>query len=133
MRKRDRKALGRYVRWMANELELRDWTIVVSDEPCEDEFVAQQVCVRGERQQTITFRHDFRDLDPEEQRETVIHELLHAHHEICWRMVQTDLSEPLGKIGYYVFCDAYRRAMEYQIDATAKALARHLPLIEWGS
>jgi hypothetical protein len=131
MRKRDRKALGEYIRWVANEMELRDWTIVLDADPADDGLIGHCICVNGQREARIAVASNFREHPPEEQRETIVHELLHVHHEGCWRMVQTDLAEPMGKIGYYVFCDSYRRAMEYAIDGTAKALAKHLPLIDW--
>lgn len=136
MKKRDRKALGQYVRWVANELNLRDYTIHL-EYAAEVEYMRGGAgaghcsCIDGAREATITFGVFFRGLSPEEQRETVVHELLHVHHDPCWRMVQTDLSEPLGKVAYYVFCDSYRRSMEFMVDGIAKAVAPKLPLIEW--
>lgn len=131
MRKRDRRALLEYIRWVANEIELRDWTVELDRDPCDQERAGHAVCVDGQRLVLIAVHANFRNHPPEEQRETIVHELCHAHHEACWRMVQTDLAEPLGKIGYYVFCDAYRRSMEYSVDGLAKALAKHMPFIEW--
>lgn len=131
MRKRDRRELGRYVRHVADLMELRDWTVCIGHEPCEDRCDAVVHCVNGQRKLTISFSRGFRDLPAEEQRETVVHELVHAHADVCWKMVQTDLAEALGKPVYYVFCDSYRRAMEFQVDALARALARHMPLIDW--
>jgi hypothetical protein len=108
VRKRDRKALREYVR-----------------------YVADVACIDGAREATIAVAYSFRRFPPDLQRETIVHELLHVHHDPCWRMVQTDLSEPLGKVGYYIFCDSYRRSMEFMVDAIAKAIAPHLQLIAW--
>lgn len=130
MTTRDRKALGGYIRDIADKMELRDWTIDVEHEPCEG-YNAVAHCTYGQRRVSIAFAADFRDYPPAEQRETVVHELIHAHHAVCWHMVQNDLGDALGKPVYYVFCDSYRRAMEYQVDALAKVIARHMPLIEW--
>lgn len=131
MTKRDRKALLAYLRWMANEIELRDWTVVLEHDPCDRGATGHARCITGQREVRISVCAGFRDLAPGEQRETIVHELIHVHTEVCWRMVHTDLSEPLGKIAYYVFCDSYRRAMEYEVDALSKALAKHMPFIEW--
>lgn len=131
MTKRERKTLAEYVRWVADQLELRDWTIHLEHIPCDPERAGEAECVRYRRDIHISVNHRFRDYPPEEQRETIVHELLHAHHEACWRMVQADLAEPLGKIAYYVFCDAYRANMEHCVDALAKALSKHMPLIDW--
>lgn len=131
MTQRDRKTLGEYVRAVADQLWLRDWKFHLMHEPCEEGKAGNVVCVEGQREANISLARHFSELDPEEQRETIIHELVHCHLEACWRMVQGDLDEPLGKVGYYVFCDAYRRNMELAVDALAKALAPHFPLISW--
>lgn len=126
------QTLELYVRAIADALELRDWSIDVSrDAPSSEEFIASCSCAQSRKNASIYFSDVFRHVDPIEQRQTVVHELLHAHHEVCWRMVQTDLLSPLGQETYGVFCDGYRRAMEYAVDAIAEALARHLPLIDW--
>lgn len=129
--KRDRRELGRYLRWVANEMNLRDWTTAVGDGYSEDHLEAEAHCTIGQRHIVITFNEHFRDRDPEDQRETVVHELVHAHTDVCWKMVQADLADALGKPVYYVFCDSYRRAMEYAVDALSKTIAPNMPLIDW--
>jgi hypothetical protein len=131
MTKRDRKALGEYIRWVADQMELRDWTFELDLEPCESHLAGCVVCTNGARHATITVAANFRGYPPDEQRETIVHELVHVHWETCWKMVQTDLGDALGKPVYYVFCDSYRRGMEYGIDSLSKALAKHLPHIRW--
>jgi hypothetical protein len=131
MTKRDRNALARYIRWVADAIELRDWTITLDDEPCDPDYNARVDCSEGRKHATIAFHAKFREMDPEDQRQTIVHELVHAHHAVTWRMVQTDLLRPLGQETYGVFVDSYRRAMEYCVDATADALVKHLPLIRW--
>jgi hypothetical protein len=131
MKKRDRKALGGYIRDLADKLYLRDWTFHIDHVPCNEDFLASIECAKHQHEATISLAADFRDREPEIQRETIIHELLHVHHENCWRMIQTDLKEPLGKVAYYIFCDAYRANMELAIDSMNKAIALHMPFIEW--
>lgn len=131
MTKRDRAALGRYLRWVADAMELRDWTVTLGDGVCEDHLEAEALCTFGQKDIGITFGAEFRDRSAESQRETVVHELVHAHFDACWKMVQGDLADALGKPVYYVFCDSYRRAMEYAVDGLSKSIAKHLPLIEW--
>jgi hypothetical protein len=131
MTKRDRAALGRYVRWVADHMELRDWTLTLGYDECEDHLEASAHCTYGQRHLAIEFNERFRSRPAADQRETVVHELVHAHLDVCWKMVQTDLAEALGKPVYYVFCDSYRRAMEYSVDALSKTIAPHMPLIDW--
>jgi hypothetical protein len=135
--KRDRKVFVEYVRWLKNDLGLRDYTIHLEYEAGEPEEgrggvrVAHCACIDGAREATISFFSGIRYLPRDQVRESIVHELLHCHHDPCWRMVQSDLSEPLGKIAYYVFCDSYRRQMEFMVDGIAKAIAPRLPLIDW--
>lgn len=131
MNQADRKVLGTYIRDTADRMNLRDWTIVFADDPCDDHLAGNSNCVNGQRHIEISVAKTFRDHNAKEQRETIVHELVHAHQDMCWKMVQTDLAEPLGKIAYYIFCDAYRRSMEYCTDALAKTIAEQMPLIEW--
>lgn len=131
MKKRQRKALGHYLRWVANEMQLRDWTVQLAHVPCSPDTDAQIVCREGQKLLTVSVAPHFLELDPEEQRETIVHELVHAHWETCWRMVQRDLADALGKPTYYVFADSYRRGMEYGVDALAKTIAPSMPLIDW--
>jgi hypothetical protein len=119
------------MRWIADEIELRDWTITLADEPCDSDYTAKINCIEGRKHAVIAFNPEFREMDPDDQRQTIIHELVHAHHAICWRMVQSDLIQPLGQETYNIFADSYRRGMEYCVDAVADALAKHMPLIEW--
>lgn len=121
------------MRAIADELELRDWTIELAHDPCEDDLEGTADCVYGQRHLTIAVHKEFRDRPASDQRETIVHELIHAHTKVCWQMVQQDLAELIGKPAYYVFCDSYRRAMEYSIDALSKAVAGHMPLIDWPS
>jgi hypothetical protein len=129
--KRQRRALAEYIRWVADALELRDWTITLDHEPCEEHLMGHVHCTNSARNLSIAVNASFLDYTPEDQRETIVHELVHAHWETCWKMIQGDLGDALGKPVYYVFCDSYRRAMEYGVDGLAKALAKHMPLIEW--
>lgn len=131
MTKQDRKALAEYVRSVANEMELRDWTIEVLAEPCADGNVAYVTCTFGRKQAQVSFAHDFRDRAPEEQRDTVVHELVHLHLESATSMVRNDLEPWLGKQADAMFFDGYRRQIEYGVDALAAAVAKHLPVIAW--
>lgn len=138
MRKRDRRALEEYVRWIANEIELRDWTIIVdiaavaSPERADgQEWGATSQSIPGRKACTLTFPTEFRDRRLEEVRSTVVHELVHAHHAPMWEMVRIDLAPSLVQPTYDMFCCGYERWMEFAVDAVADALAKHLPLIEW--
>jgi hypothetical protein len=129
--KRDRKALEAYIREIADRLRLKHWTIRLGEDPSDEGTVAQHEAAASIHEATIWVCENFRLCHPEEQREAIVHELLHTHHEWTWRLVHTDLLEHMGRPAYNLFCDSYRRAMEYQIDALAKAFAPTVPPITW--
>lgn len=130
--KKQRKHLGEYVRWMANELELRDWTVTVSREsPVNPEYAATVDCTYGRKCLTIKFCENFlTSHTPEQQRSTVCHELIHAHFKaIQWAYnnLQTELSPSAYRMGW----EGINDQLEFGIDAMADAVAKHLPLPKW--
>jgi hypothetical protein len=131
MKKRDRAELKRYIRWIANEMELRDWTIFLAGESCENENLATCALVFGQKYATIRVCKDFRTLDADQQRKTVVHELLHCHWHAAWEMVDRDLEKALGAQADLLFSAGFNRNAEHALDATAAALAKHLPRIDW--
>jgi hypothetical protein len=131
MRKRDRRELTRYIRWVANEMELRDWTLTLADEACEPKYDATCQPAHGQKLATISVCKEFRSQDPERQRRSVVHELLHCHWHAAWEMVDADLEKALGGQADLLFSAGFNRNAEHALDATAHALAKHLPLIEW--
>lgn len=131
MKKRDRKALAAYVRTCADTIELRDWTITVGAEPAPSDADGYVVITYGRKLAYITFAEDFRSFDPDRQRHTVAHELIHCHLEPACNMVQNDLEPHLAAQGDQVFFAGFKRQIEYGVDALAAAMAKHLPHIGW--
>lgn len=82
----------------------------------------------GKRDATIQVDPDFVDEPPEEQRETLVHELVHCHLADMGNMVYEDLKHPLGITAHAIFNDGFTRALEHATDAIAKAWAAQLPL-----
>ena len=127
--KKQRKRLGEYVRAIANELELRDWTITIAhDSPDDSVYAATVECTYGRKSATIKFCENFlTSHSPEQQRATVCHELIHCHFkaiEWAYNNLQSDLSPSLFRMGWQGINDQ----LEFGIDAMADAVAKHLPL-----
>lgn len=131
MRKRDRKALCHYIRWVADEMELRDWTFELMREPAPPDAWGRTVLTYGRKLAQIYVCEEFRTLAPEKQRQCIVHELVHAHLEGATNMVFNDLDRHLGAQSDEIFGAGFRRHIEYGVDGLADALAKHLPLIEW--
>lgn len=130
------KALECYVRYVADEMGLKDWKINVLREPPNDKEHAGECDARfGRKLANITFHPGFRDDKPEEQRQTVVHELLHCHFAAAESVVYN-----MGfKSGYLtdgqrtMIDGAYMQAHEYAIDGVAAAFADVFDLIDWSA
>lgn len=130
--KKDHQALSGYIRLIADEIGLRDWSFKLLDEPPDNpDWLADVNCQQGRRFAFIRVRSDFRDSDLSDVRSTICHELVHCHLAPLQHQCDNDLDGLLGRAAAEVFSGGYRRNLEYAVDAIAEALAPHLPLIEW--
>lgn len=123
--------LAEYVRWVANEMELRDWTINVLYRPCENDAYATIYPTFGRKVADIHFHEDFRGYSADVQRHTVVHELVHLHVEAAGNMVRRDLETLLGQGADLIFWNGFKRQLEYGVDGIAMAIAKHMPHIAW--
>jgi hypothetical protein len=128
---KQQKRLGTYARWIANEIELRDWTIVISDDPPSNpDHIACMNCVYGRKRANIHVAADFWTTTPEDQRQAICHELVH----IFLKPLEFNLNnveQPLGTTAFHLLSEAHRDLAEYAVDALADAIAKHLPLPKW--
>lgn len=131
MKKRDRKALSEYIRRVADLMELRDWTVSLSKEPSPEGISARVSVTYGRKLAWIQVAPAFRDEHPDDQRQTIVHELVHCHVDAAYSMVLNDLEELLGKPADSIFLKGYKRQMEHGVDALASALAKRMPLVDW--
>lgn len=132
MRKRDRRALGSYMRKIADFMELRDWHLDLSHDPPEyDDAYATCEPIYGQKRAVFRFAVDFRERDLEGQRHTVVHELVHLHLAALTSQVECDVSEIVGRPVDSVFWKGARRNLEYAVDGLTRAIAKHMPVIEW--
>jgi hypothetical protein len=132
--RKQKDTLGAYVRWVANELGLRDWTFELVWEPPEEEnAVASVQPTEGRKVAVVKFCSDFLELKPEDQRNCVVHELIHCHHVGATDMVRLDLLKHLSQQSYEIFWGGFVRQIEYMTDGLAEAFAPHMPLIDWPS
>ena len=131
MKKRDRKALIAYVRETADNIGLRDWEIRLSGEPATEGKAASVQAAFGRKFARILVGKNFRNESPEDQRDTIVHELIHLHLEPAADMVYRDLEKILGRPADAVFTNGFDRQLEYAIDGLAGAISPSLPVIDW--
>jgi hypothetical protein len=113
----------RYARDLADRMGLKDWTIEFPGERWhanDNGGSASATLAYGRRLIRIHLPDRFHCDSLEEQRDSIVHELVHCHFAMMDGMVEDWLDGEKYK--------AYRRAWEYGIDAMAAALAPHLPL-----
>lgn len=123
------KRLQLYIRACANQLGLRDWTIVLNRELLQSGDSRAATCRRERYQKrvTLSFRPDFLQLDADTIRDTVIHELLHPHFDDVLDYVQHDMRDQLDEPRRMLMLDSMRRFIENGIDAVSCEIARHFP------
>jgi len=118
---------GEYLRELADQLALKDWTVVTLESPAEDNCVAQSQCTYGRKRISISFQVGFDRLPPEEQRQTCIHELLHAHWGAMDQVIH-DTKNSQNKDWVLRFSDTIHLHHEYGVDALADVLAEFMPM-----
>jgi hypothetical protein len=111
---------GPYIRRLADAMGLRDWTVGHDGREPYDDGRASAECVYGRKILWVRLSDDFHADKPERQRQTVVHELIHAHFSAMNRFLREELDDrPFA---------TYRLLAEYGVDALADVIAPHLPL-----
>lgn len=126
--KKQRSRLRHYIRQIANALELRDWAFTLShDPPTDADAIACIECVYGRKHAVISVAARFWASAPEEQRQTIAHELIHCHLQpTVWNLNSLGSHVPVST--FDVLMGTHRDALEFATDALADAIAPHLPL-----
>jgi len=130
MREKQFKELTRYMRWVADEIGLRDWTLTIRRSPLDidDDAFARVDCTYGRRLATVTLCKDFAQLDHDVQRHCLLHELLHCHLDPLHSLWANAVPEVVGKAAWMIFDNASRQQIEFAVDALADFLGPKLPL-----
>lgn len=120
-----------YVRGIADQVGLKDWTILCERGDREEGIVASTEVIYGRRLAYIRFRPPFFETEnPQEQRNTVAHELLHCHVDPVRAAFDDGVrdSEMLTPAVYNATWNGMRRAAEMAVDGIASAIDKFFPL-----
>lgn len=110
-----------YLRAIFDRLGLKDWEVVVEDDPPENpDAYAFVECVYGRKLAMVRLSPNYLKDAGERQRHGAVHEALHAHFTHADQAVR----ELAGMRHYGV----YKLPMEYGIDGIAVAIAPLMPL-----
>lgn len=128
----DREYIGLYLRFLADNVGLRDWTLAFpSEQPDDDRWAASCETIYGRKIANICFTDGWEHTEEGDFRATCVHELMHCHINIVWEPLNA-ISEIVGIQVYGPAHDGMRLHMEHAIDAIASEWSRHLPLpSEW--
>ena len=117
-----------YVRDIADRIGLKDWVIVLGDEPADDGNDAQIKCIYGHQRAMLWLDPEFADFTPDKQRGTIVHELIHCHlarMSHASRHVESVLGPVAGPLFSSVIEDGEEQAAESL--AVVLALAKEIP------
>jgi hypothetical protein len=108
-----------YVRRIADLMMLKDWRIEISEEPpAASDACASCDPVQGRKMATLRLSSGFLEDPPDDQRQTVVHELIHCHLGHSWRLLEANDHMSNGS----------KMALEYAVDGLADAFAPFLPM-----
>jgi hypothetical protein len=117
--------VAKYLSRLAEAMGLGDWVLDVREEPADEGTVAEIDCTLGQKHARVYLCEEWTDLDPVTQRDTLVHELVHAHLSQLRHMADTLFDEVKGG---KVAKAAFHLVEEYATEAIAQAWAPLLPL-----
>jgi hypothetical protein len=124
----DHAALAAYVSEAARGLQLCDWALEVVLGDAGEDACAKVDALYGQRRATITFGPQFATQSPTDQRDTVVHELLHLVLMPSWQYIDELLDAELGVRAARVAWLAYTQHVEYAVDQLAAIIAPSVAL-----
>lgn len=129
MNEKRHNELRDYLRWMANEMGLRDWTIQLpyGQHPADPQGAASIEHTYGRKILTVRLCEDFDSFSLERQRHYIVHELVHTHLDRIGYTVNS-LKHVTHDPVFTVFESNFNDDIEYITDAIAEIIAPHMPL-----
>lgn len=119
--------LAAWIRAAADQLGLRDWRFEVSRHPCERESIASSFVQDRSDELWVAVEPEFFQADERRRRQTLTHELLHAHFYRVTRIAEKLIERELGNRTEAVIMAAIHEVEEQTIDRLAWAVSAFLP------
>ena len=133
MKKLEKKQVQAYARKMAKRLDMSDTEVrvfVLDYSSDQDRRVAQVTCNRVHDDVMVELFSSFSTSSPEQQRETIIHELLHWHVDKLHRVAKT-LAQCHPDHVPKDLLDQLDSVREGVITRMAKIIGPHMPKVPW--
>jgi hypothetical protein len=123
--------LEHWLRRQADRLGLRDWAIrMTAHAPTNENSWAESHIQDNSEETVVAVSKDWLTQDPEEQRHSLTHELLHCHFYPVTRMAERLWSSELGRRTEAVIEMAVQITEERALDRLARALSQLLESVE---
>lgn len=116
-----------YTRQIAVAMGLGGWHIEECADPASEGCLAEIEPTYGQRHAKLSLCKDWDDLPAEEQRDTIVHELVHVHLAHLTQL-SYDIVDGLEPSATKAAQAALNLAEEYIVDAIAGAWAPYMPL-----
>ena len=122
----------RYVNSMKKMLHLSDWTIIMQNEPCSSDCLAETDVITGQHLAKMYLSKTYTKDTPENLRATIIHELLHCHLSPISELSEEILKPLADELGGSRVIKSAINGIEYEtersIDGISEAIAPFFPL-----
>lgn len=122
----------RYVILLKKMLHLSDWTIVMQNEPCSSDCLAETDVITGQHLAKMYLSKTYTKDTPENLRATIIHELLHCHLSPISELSEEILKPLADELGGSRVIKSAINGIEYEtersIDGISEAIAPYFPL-----
>ena len=126
---RQLRSLARYIRAAADAFGLKDWAVVLHDEPCDNpDHAATVSCLYERRIAHIHVAANFAEMAPVEQRHVIAHELAHIHMDADFNYLSELLPGMVGPLAWTPIEATIRLLHEQGIDGVATGMETRLPL-----
>ena len=127
----DKRELAKaYIDDAVSKLNLKQWTVIVSESLPPDDAYADVEASTNLWQATVRLSEDFWKEKPDSQRRIIAHELIHLHYAGVERLVE-QLESSLGSIAFDIVNSIWDVESERGADALSFPLAELLPLPEF--
>ena len=122
----------RYVNSLKKTLHLSDWSILIQNEPCSPDALAETDVITGQHLAKMYLSKNYGKDTPENIRSTIVHELLHCHLSPISEL-SVEILKPLAdELGGSRVIKSAINGIEYEtersIDSISEAIAGFFPL-----
>jgi hypothetical protein len=119
-----------YIKVLLNEMHLWGWRVILHPDQPDTENDARISTCDDRKIAHLYLADDFFTFDRDQQRQTLVHEMLHLHESGPSDIVRKDLSKHLGQSTYDVVWANYARQCEFMVDELANVIAPFMPLCD---